>query len=187
MPISWTQLEIMAGLKFRVLLDSSDKNEIFRDIVINENDHFESLYRAILDAYHFSHDQLASFYLSNENWDRGHEIALFDMAFGEDPDQISPGVMSTSVLCDHMLESDQKIILVHDFIRMWIFLIELIEVVDETPEHPRLVLSVGNAPAETSKTGEEELFFETEEDDSDDDDDEFGFDDFEDSYDEYDY
>ena len=70
----------MAGLKFRVLLDSNDKNEVFRDILISDNDNFESFYHAILNAYQFSDDQMASFYMSNDMWDKGHEISLFDMS-----------------------------------------------------------------------------------------------------------
>ncbi len=174
----------MAGLKFRVLLDTSDSNEIFRDILIADTTDFETFYRAILDAYHFTDDQMASFYMSNDNWDKGHEISIFDMAFGEDPDQIMPSVMKTSILGNYIQESDQKIILVHDFIRMWIFLIELIEVQNEAPESPKVILSVGNAPAESSKTGEEDINFETESEmGEEDDEDEFGFNDFEDSYD----
>lgn len=173
----------MAGLKFRVLLDTNDKNEIFRDILIADSADFETLYRSILDAYQFSDDQMASFYMSNDNWDKGHEISIFDMGFGEDPDQIMPSVMKTSILGNYIQEEDQKIILVHDFIRMWIFLIELIEVSVETPETPKVVLSVGNAPAETSKTGEEDILFETESEFDDEEEDEFGFGDFEDSYD----
>lgn len=174
----------MAGLKFRVLLDTNDSNEIFRDLLIADTTDFETFYRAILDAYQFSDDQMASFYMSNDNWDKGHEISIFDMAFDEDPDQIMPSVMKTSILANYIKEEDQKIILVHDFIRMWIFLIELIEVQTEAPENPKVVLSVGNAPAESSKTGEEEISFETESEfEGEDEEDEFGFNDFEDSYD----
>lgn len=174
----------MAGLKFRVLLDSKDNNEIFRDILINETENFETFYRSILDAYQFGSDQMASFYMSNENWDKGFEISIFDMAMGEDPSQILPGVMKTSIISDYIQDADQKMILVHDFIRMWIFLIELIEVTNDAPENPKVVLSVGNAPSEESKTGEEELTFETESEFGDEEDeDEFGFGEFEDSYD----
>lgn len=174
----------MAGLKFRVLLDTSDSNEIFRDILLADSTDFETFYRAILDAYQFSGDQMASFYMSNDSWDKGHEISIFDMAFGEDPDQIMPSVMKTSILSNYIQAEDQKIILVHDFIRMWIFLIELIDVQSEAPETPKVILSVGNAPAESSKTGEEEITFETESEiEGDEDEDEFGFNDFEDSYD----
>ena len=176
----------MAGLKFRILLDSKDKNEVFRDILISDKADFESFYRAILDAYGFTSDQMASFYMSNDSWDKGFEISLFDMSFGEDPDQILPGVMNSSVIGDFIQESDQKIILVHDFLRMWIFLIELIGYTEETPEYPKTILAVGNAPAEDSKASEDEdLQFETESeaDGDDEDEDDFGFGDYEDEYD----
>jgi len=176
----------MPVLKFLVHLDSKEKQDVIRDLLVADGENFENFYRAILESYHFHEEQMASFYVSNENWDKGHEISLFDMAFGEDPDQILPGVMSNSIIRDFIQERDQKFILVHDFMRMWIFLIELIEVQEDAPEKPRVVLSVGNAPAESSKSQEGEgLTFETEVDQ--DETDEFGFDDFEDSYDEYDF
>lgn len=174
----------MAGLKFRVLLDSQDKTEVFRDILIADSDNLESFYRAIVDAYQFSQDQMASFYVSNDQWDKGHEIALFDMSFGDD-DHVIPDVMSSTTVEEFIEVKNQKFILVHDFMRMWIFLIELIDYQEETPERPILKLSVGNAPAEESKSSDE-LLFETDSTDMDDDDedeDEFGFDDYEDSYD----
>ena len=177
----------MAGLKFRVLLDSKDKNEIFRDLLISDKENFESFYKAILNSYNFTEDQMASFYMSNDTWDKGHEISLFDMSYGEDPDQILPGVMSTSTIGDFIQESDQKIILVHDFLRMWIFLIELIGYTEETPDNPKTILSVGNAPAEDSKPSEnDELKFETDSE-NEEEEDEFGFGEFESGYDDYDY
>ncbi|MEJ6777527.1 MAG: hypothetical protein QNK85_09445 [Crocinitomicaceae bacterium] len=174
----------MAGLKFRVLLDSKDKNEVFRDILISDQDNFESFYRAILSAYNFSSDQMASFYISNESWDKGFEISLFDMSFGEDSSQILPGVMSTCTIDEFIQESDQKMILVHDFLRMWIFLIELIGYQEETPESVQTVLSVGNPPNEDSKSDEDDsLQFETDAELDEEDEDEFGFGDYEDDYD----
>lgn len=178
----------MGGYKFRVLLDSTDANEIFRDILIDQDANFEALYKAILISYGFNGDQMASFYMSNDNWDKGYEISLFDMAFGEDPDQILPGVMSTCTLSDFVKEADQKMILVHDFFRMWIFLIELIDTTTDTPEYPQTVLSVGNAPAEESRSGDSnDLNFETDMDfDPEDEEDEFGFGDFDNDYDQFD-
>jgi hypothetical protein len=170
-----------------VLLDSADSNEIFRDILIDQNANFESLYKAILLSYGFKGDQMASFYMSNDSWDKGYEISLFDMAFGEDADQILPGVMSNCTLSDYVKEDDQKMILVHDFFRMWIFLIELIGTTQDTPEYPQTVLSVGNAPAEESRSGDSnELNFETDMDFDPEDDDEFGFGDYEGDYEQFD-
>ena len=70
----------MAGLKFRVLLDSKDQEKVFRDILISDTDNFESFYKAIISAFRFEGDQMASFYISNDEWDKGHEISLMDLS-----------------------------------------------------------------------------------------------------------
>ena len=166
----------MAGLKFRILLDSKSKNEVFRDILISDSDNFESFYKAILKAYNFNEDQMASFYMSNHNWDKG-----FDMTFGEDDTQILPGIMSESIIREYIQDPDQKMILVHDFLRMWMFLVELIGIEKENPAEPKLVLAVGDAPLEDSKPQEnEDLQFETDSEIGDDEEDEFDFGEFED-------
>jgi len=167
----------MVGLKFRVLLDSKSKNEVFRDILISDSDNFESFYKAILQAYNFTEDQMASFYMSNHNWDKGFEISLVDMTYGEDDSQILPGIMSECTIKEYIQDPDQKMILVHDFLRMWMFLVELIGIEKEAPEQPKLILSVGDAPAEDSRTQENaDLQFETESEmEDEDEEDEFDF------------
>ncbi len=174
----------MPGLKFRVLLDSKDKNEAFRDILIRDSDNFESFYKAILKAYDFTEDQMASFYMSNNNWDKGFEISLFDMSFGEDDSQILPGIMKESIIREYIQDPDQKMILVHDFLRMWMFLVELIGIEEEEPDTPKTALSIGIAPKEDSKpTENDDLHFETESELGDDEEgDEFDFGEYDDYY-----
>lgn len=171
----------MGALKFRVLLDSEKDQEIFRDILIDENENFETFYHAILNAFRFEGQEMGSFYMSNDEWDKGHEIGLMDMRYS-DEDEHLPGVMKEAILKDFMEATDQKIILVYDFLRMWIFLIELLETTDQTVEKPEVALSIGVAPPEDSKMIAEDAFYGEEEED------EFGQEeDFEDGYDEEDY
>jgi len=175
----------MPGLKFRVLLDSEKKEEIFRDILISDTDNFESLYKAILEAFALKGDQMASFYVSNDNWDKGHEISLMDMSYGDDAVDEPSAVMKDAIIKNFLEEPDQKFILVYDFMRMWIFLVELIGFDRTEPETPQLLLAMGTAPKEESKalmdgvsfTGEDaEIGLDDEEDD------EFGFDEFQDDF-----
>ncbi|MBD3637328.1 MAG: hypothetical protein HUJ25_08255 [Crocinitomicaceae bacterium] len=139
----------MPSYKFRVLLDTEQPEEIFRDIVISSNENFEIFYRAIITAFGFSGQELASFYVSNDHWDKGHEIALMDMELSESLN--GPSIMRESRLADYVTGKDQKFILVYDFLRMWCFLIELVETLPESYENPTLELSVGDAPDEMSK------------------------------------
>ena len=170
----------MPGLKFRVLLDSDKNEEIFRDILIADSDNFESFYQAIIKAFKFKGDQMASFYVSNDEWDKGHEISFMDMSYDDDSIDSPAAVMKNAIIKDFLEEPDQKFILVYEFMRMWIFLVELIGFDRNDPSTPELLLSVGNAPREESREEIDEQLFEGEEIDQDED--ELGFNDFDDDY-----
>ena len=172
----------MPGLKFRVLLDSDKNEEVFRDILISDTDNFESLYNAILKSFKFKGDQMASFYVSNDNWDKGHEISLMDMSYDDDSIDSPSAIMKTAVIKDFLEEPDQKFILVYDFMRMWIFLVELIGFDRNEPETPEMILSVGNAPTEESRESMTEDLFLDDSEISDEEEDEFGFNEFDDDY-----
>ncbi|MEO9532994.1 MAG: hypothetical protein ABJG68_15680 [Crocinitomicaceae bacterium] len=139
----------MSSYKFRVLIDTEKSEEIFRDIIISSTENFETFYQSILAAFEWSGQELASFYVSNESWDKGHEIALMDMQLSDSLD--SPSIMKETIIQDLVSSSNQRFVLVYDFLRMWCFMIELIEVIQEDFEGPMLDLSVGIAPLEDSK------------------------------------
>jgi len=169
----------MPGLKFRVLLDSEKNEEIFRDILISDTDNFESFYKAITKSFNFSGKEIASFYVSNDSWDKGHEL---------------PSVMSSAKIKDFITEPDQKFILVYDFIKMWIFLVELIGYDRNEPETPEMILAVGTAPLESSRIEMDDTLFNgdvhddfAEEDFDDEEEDDYGFNDFENGYSDDDY
>ena len=165
----------MAALKFRVLMDSDKEQEVFRDIIIDENENFETFYRTILASFNFEGKEMGSFYMSNDEWDKGYEIGLMDMSFADEEEDL-PGVMSQSILKDFMEVPDQKVILVYDFLRMWIFLIELQGTLDKDVKgKPEIAMSVGIAPPEDSKMMQEDEFG----DDFDEDD---AYDDFDEDY-----
>lgn len=139
----------MSAYKFRVLIDTAGNEDVFRDIVINPKSNFESFYHAIISAFDFSGDQLASFYLSNDDWDKGQEITLMDMGLANEVDAVL--LMSETKIGKMVTEKGQKLILVYDFLRMWCFLIEFLAEVDEEVETPEMLLAVGIAPLEDSK------------------------------------
>ena len=101
-----------------------------------------------------------------------------DVNFGDENQQ---KIMKTTSIREMTEAPDQKFILVYDFMKMWIFLIECIGVQEETPDGAKIILSVGNKPKEDSKILDEELQMPADESDNDEDD-EFGFNDFEDGF-----
>jgi hypothetical protein len=185
----------MPGLKFRVLLDSEKNEEIFRDILVSDTDNFESFFQAIVKAYNFSGNEMASFYVSNDSWDKGHEISLLDMSYEDDSVDSPSAVMKQAIIKDFISEPDQKFILVYDFIKMWIFLVELIGYERTEPASPEMLLAVGTAPLETSRIEMDDTLFngDVSEDfmdnefDDEEDEDDYGFNDFENGYSDDDY
>ena len=139
----------MGSYKFRILLDNTDNEEIFRDISISENSTFLDFYNIIIEAFYFNGDQLASFYVSNNSWDKGREISLMDMGINNTPD--APLAMSDTTLKDLVISENQKFILVYDFLKMWCFLIELIDINGNELDAPTIDLSIGISPKEESR------------------------------------
>ena len=133
--------------KFRVIMDT--EQDVFRDIEIETESNFDSLHKSLLDAFDFEQGEMASFYLSDEEWSKGLEISLMDMG-GVDEDSLS---MSTTLLSDMVMKPGDKILYVYDFMRMWIFYIELMEVKKDKPStiYPRVALAFGDAPSQDSK------------------------------------
>lgn len=146
----------MRVFHIRILLDSSE--DIFRDIEIEESASFFELHESLIEAFGFSGLEMASFYKSNEYWDKGEEIVLMDTM--KDPDQPSVRAMSEIPLHEMFRAPEDKMLYLYDFMRMWIFYVELIEIVDRKPDvtYPQVVLWVGNAPAEDSKSVESMKF-----------------------------
>ncbi len=139
----------MASYKFRILLDNSENEEIFRDIEIDGSNSFEDFYKIIIEAFFFKGDQFASFYVSNESWDKGDEIGLFEMDI-ENNDSVFH-LMSDSIIEDFVASTNQRFILVYDFLKMWCFLIELIQTSEVEKPKPEITLSIGISPTEDSR------------------------------------
>ncbi|PJB14623.1 MAG: hypothetical protein CO118_07650, partial [Flavobacteriales bacterium CG_4_9_14_3_um_filter_32_8] len=70
--------------KFRVTIEDNSDKVIFRDIEIKSTQTFEDFHQIILKAFNFDNSQMASFYVSDEDWNKAQEIALFDMQLTEE-------------------------------------------------------------------------------------------------------
>ena len=148
---------------------------VFRDLEIGRSFTFAQLHEFIQDAFGFDNSQMASFYVSNEDWEKGQEITLMDM--GEKTESGEPILMMhDTLLKDVIFEAGQKLLYVFDFFLMWCFFLDVVEVkkLDETVIVPRIVQSFGEAPDQYDKSPD--LSFETQEalTYDDDDDDEIG-------------
>jgi hypothetical protein len=122
----------MAILKFRVYLEEDDS--VYRDIAIRHMQSFFDLHEAILRAYEFDNKHKATFFRSNDHWQRGREITLETY---EKEYKAAPLQMKDTTIGSEIRDPNQKFIYLYDFNKNWGFLVELINVSKE--ENPRLI------------------------------------------------
>lgn len=157
--------------RFRVILDNDTEDDVFRDLEIRETDTLEDLHNIITQSFGFDGTEMASFYISNDAWEQGEEISLFDLS-----DNNSARLMNETTLDSVVHEAQTKLIYVYDFLSMWTFYVELAEIVEETEgnDYPNLMFVQGQVP----DTAPEKMFEADSED---------HFDEFEDGLDAEDY
>jgi hypothetical protein len=137
----------MAILKFRVYFEEDDT--IYRDVAIRHNQSFFELHQAILSAYEFDSIHQASFYRSNDNWQRGRAISL--EKYPDVPYKIEPLDMFDTTISSEINVTEQKFIYVYDFNKNWTFQVQLISVSkEENPKttYPTVTRKEGIGPSQ---------------------------------------
>ena len=124
----------MAILKFRVYWEDDDS--VYRDVVIKHVQTFFDLHKAILKCFEFDNKHNATFFRSNDKWQRGKEITLekYDKKY-----EAEPLLMSEVTVGSEISDPNQKFIYVYDFHKNWTFMVELINV---NKEEDNKVLSI---------------------------------------------
>jgi hypothetical protein len=141
----------MAILKFRIYFEEDDS--IYRDVVVRHTQHFLQLHQVILKAYEFDSKHQATFYRSNDHWQRGREISLekYDKAY-----KAEPLLMESTTIGSEIRDPNQKFVYVYDFVKNWGFLVELINVSKEESgklDYPAVVKSEGIPPSQYGTKG----------------------------------
>ncbi len=126
--------------KVRAILDV--EKDVIRDIIIDSSSNLEELHQEIAKAFGFNGQEMASFYLTDDEWNQGEEIPLFDMS--DAGNEVS---MKTTILNETLTKKGHKLIYVYDFMAMWTFFIELSETeVQITDTFPKISFAFGDVP-----------------------------------------
>jgi hypothetical protein len=156
--------------RFRVVLDAEE--DIFRDIELENESTFEDFHNTIIQSFGLSGHEMATFYLTDDDWNQGEAISQTDMF--DEPNRL----MEETKLSDVINEEQQTALYIYDFLEMWTFFVTCVEEAEVVSglSYPNLVFSHGVLPAEAppkqfkgSSGSEEEEDGEEEEDDWDDD------------------
>ncbi len=141
----------MAILRFRTYWEEDES--IYRDVAIRHSQTFFDLHEAILKSYEFDNKHKATFYRSNDNWQRGREISLeqYDKNY-----QAAPLIMSEVPISSEVKGPNQKFIYEYDFNKNWHFMVELINVDKEENKkltYPTCIRTEGIAPSQYGTKG----------------------------------
>jgi hypothetical protein len=143
----------MAVLKFRVYWEEDDA--IYRDVLVKHTQNFTDVYHIILKAFEFDQKHDATFFRSNDTWQRGREISK---AVYEKEYKAPPLLMDETLVGTEIIDTNQHFIFLYDFVKSWTFLIELIQVIknadaDMTLEYPLVSRVEGVGPMQYGTKG----------------------------------
>ncbi len=136
----------MAVLKFRIYFEEDDS--VYRDVAVKQTQSFLQLHQVILKAYEFDSKHAATFYRSNDQWQRGREISLgkYDKEY-----KVPPLLMTDTPVGSEIRNPNQRFIYTYDFVKNWNFQVELIKVEKEDNpklDYPVVIRTEGIAPSQ---------------------------------------
>ena len=127
-------------IKIRITLES--KEDVIREILVNPVENLEYLHQSIIKNLKLDEFEMASFYITDSNLDLGEEIPLFDTSEKEGEVITMKNMPISSVL----YSENSKLIYIYDFMNMWRFFVEFLEISKETTE--KCTHKIGKMPEE---------------------------------------
>lgn len=128
--------------KFTVLSDEVDN--FVRIIKIDPESTFFDLHNTILDSVKYDKNQMTSFFICSDDWEKGQEVTLIEMESSSEYDNL---VMEDTKLEELISDEKQKLLYVFDMISDRAFFMELTEIIPgKTVIKPEISSSEGKAP-----------------------------------------
>lgn len=105
---------------------SDEVDSFVRIINIDSEAKFSDLHNAILDSVNFEKNQMTSFFICSDNWEKEQEVTLVEMESSSEYDNL---VMDKTTLEELISEENQKLLYVFDMMSDRVFFIELTEII----------------------------------------------------------
>lgn len=130
---------------YRFKLVSDEISNFSREIEIDSENTFLQLRNAILESVDYSKDELDSFFLCDEDWQKEEEITFEDMGVGTS--DTDTWLMEDTTLSELIEDEGQRMIFVFDYLTERSFFMELKEVIPSRRlVEPVCTLKRGKAP-----------------------------------------
>lgn len=131
---------------YRFVLLSDEQDNFFREIEIDSEATFLEFNNAILESAGYTSDQITSFFICNDGWEKEQEITLFEMDSSSEFDSY---VMENTPLNEFVREVGQRLMFIFDNLNERAFFIELKKIIlSKNLGKAVCTLKKGNAPAQ---------------------------------------
>ncbi len=132
---------------YRFTIISDEIDDFLREIQIDPDATFYDLHKAIVKSVSYADDQMTSFFICDDSWEKEKEITLEEMDTNPEMDS---WVMEESVLNDLIEDEKQKMLYVFDYMTERCFFIELTEIITgKDMTGAECTRTIGDAPKQT--------------------------------------
>ena len=97
---------------YRFTLISDEVDDFLREIQIDPEATFYDFHKAILKSVNYTDDQMTSFFICDDDWEKEKEITLEEM--NDDP-EVDSWVMKDTTISELIEDEKQKLIYVFDY------------------------------------------------------------------------
>ncbi len=132
---------------YRFTIISDEVEDFLREIQIDPEATFYDFHEAIIQSVGYTDDQMTSFFICDEDWEKEKEITLEEM---DDNPEIDSWVMRDTPISELVEDEKQKLLYVFDYMTERCFFIELTEIITgKSIKAPKCTQKSGDAPKQT--------------------------------------
>ena len=133
---------------YRFRMISSDQKAFLRDYEVDSNQTFFELHKIIQNNLGYDSAQLASFFLADENWNKGLELTLIDM---ENDGGLATIPMDSVKINEIIKEKNERLLYVYDILTDNSFFFELMDIYPPKGgvTYPICTASIGEPPLQS--------------------------------------
>ncbi len=132
---------------YRFTIISDEVDDFVREIQIDPEATFFDLHEAILKAANYTNDQMTSFFICDDDWEKEKEITLEEM---DNNPEMDSWIMKEPRLNELIEDEKQKLLYVFDYMTERCFFIELSEIITgKEIKGAKCTKKSGEAPKQT--------------------------------------
>ena len=132
---------------YRFTIISDEVDDFVREIQIDPEATFFDLHEAILKAANYTNDQMTSFFICDDAWEKEQEITLEEM---DNNPEMDSWIMKETRLNELIEDEKQKLLYVFDYMTERCFFIELSEIITgKEIKGAKCTKKSGEAPKQT--------------------------------------